>query len=238
MNGWFDSDLTKRTISEIRWVADAFGLPIIVAFSGGKDSIVLLDLVRKSGIYHKAIMNLTTVDPPEIIYFIRENYPEVVIERPKYTMWQLIVRKRMPPTRGVRYCCQVMKERNRSGLTLTGIRAEESHSRQGRSIIEAKSKRAILYHPIITWTEKDVWEHIEQNHLKYPAMYDNGHRRIGCIGCPFQSVRMRELDFEQFPKYKQAYLRAFDRALKRREAGRYRKEFHSGQEMFAWWMQQ
>ena len=238
MQNWFKSTLPDETIARIRFVADAFCLPITVAFSGGKDSIVLLDLVRKSGIMHRAIFNLTTIDPPEIVYFVRNEYPDVTIERPKYSIWQLIVKKRMPPTRGVRYCCQILKERKRFGLTLTGIRSEESVSRKGRNRIETMAKNRLLYHPILGWSENGIWEYIEANGLKYPAMYDNGHRRIGCIGCPCATVKERQMDFEVFPKYKIAYIRAFDKALKRREAGRYKNEFKDGQEMFDWWMSQ
>ena len=69
-----------------------------LAYSGGKDSTVLLDLARRSGVKFDAHYNLTTVDPPELVRFIRTQ-PDVIIESPEKTMWELIIEKRMPPTR-------------------------------------------------------------------------------------------------------------------------------------------
>ena len=86
-----------------------------VAFSGGKDSQVVLDLVRRSGCRYDAHYNCTTVDPPELVRFIRAEYPEVEWHRPDLSMWQLIVKKRFPPTRFRRYCCEYLKERGGQG---------------------------------------------------------------------------------------------------------------------------
>jgi len=81
-----------------------------VAFSGGKDSVVIFDLVKRSGCKFDAHYNLTTVDPPELVKFIRQQHPEVTIRRPEKTMWKLIVENGMPPTRLIRYCCRILKE--------------------------------------------------------------------------------------------------------------------------------
>jgi len=83
-----------------------------VAFSGGKDSCVVLDLCKRAGVKYDAHYNLTTVDPPELIQFIKQYHPDVWETRtkPKKSMWQLIVEKRMPPTRIMRYCCDILKE--------------------------------------------------------------------------------------------------------------------------------
>ncbi|MFP4662685.1 MAG: hypothetical protein ACLFPF_10865, partial [Halanaerobiales bacterium] len=70
-----------------------------VAYSGGKDSDVILHLVKQAGVKFDAHYQLTTVDPPELVNYIRDKHPEVEIEIPEETMWELIPRKVMPPTR-------------------------------------------------------------------------------------------------------------------------------------------
>ena len=88
-----------------------------VAFSGGKDSCVVLDLCKRAGVKYDAHYSVTTVDPPELIYFIRRYYPDAWENRmrPEISMWELIPRKRMPPTQRVRYCCQYFKENGGGG---------------------------------------------------------------------------------------------------------------------------
>lgn len=70
-----------------------------VAFSGGKDSCVILDLVKRAGVKFDAHINLTTVDPPEVIRFVRQQYPEVIMEKPQISMKKLIEKKGILPTR-------------------------------------------------------------------------------------------------------------------------------------------
>lgn len=81
-----------------------------LAFSGGKDSVVIKALADMAGVKYDAHYTLTSVDPPELVRFVK-TFPDVIIERPKdkngnqITMWNLIARKAMPPTSLVRYCC-------------------------------------------------------------------------------------------------------------------------------------
>ena len=126
-----------------------------VAFSGGKDSIVTLDLVKRSGVKYDAHYNITGIDPPELYYFIRDNFPEVQRHRPETTIWKLIEKKMMPPTRKVRYCCAELKERGGKGRrVVTGIRWAESYRRGKRSVVEEcfRDKHRVYVHPIIDWT--------------------------------------------------------------------------------------
>lgn len=87
-----------------------------LCFSGGKDSVVIKALADMAGVKYDAHYSITTVDPPELIYFIREHHKDVEFEYPRdndgnrITMWNLIPRKQMPPTRLARYCCQYLKE--------------------------------------------------------------------------------------------------------------------------------
>ena len=100
-----------------------------MAYSGGKDSDTILILAELAGVRYEAVHNLTTVDAPETVNYVKSN-SKVKIERPEKTMWQLIPEKMIPPTRLVRYCCDELKERG--GMrrkVVTGVRKYESVSR-------------------------------------------------------------------------------------------------------------
>lgn len=217
-----------------------------VAFSGGKDSMVVLDLVRRSGVKYDYHFSLTTIDPPELIYFIKKNYLDVIIDRPKMSMWQLIVKKKYPPTRIVRYCCAELKERGGSGrLVVTGIRWAESVKRSKRLMVETcytdTTKRYL--HPIIDWSTAEVWQYIHENKLPYCSLYDEGFKRIGCIMCPMSSTSGQQRDAARWPKYAKAYERAFQKTVDNYSSEHKNKRilagaqvFESGAQMMAWWM--
>ena len=107
-----------------------------LAFSGGKDSVVIKALADMAGVKYDAHYNLTSVDPPELVQFIK-TFEDVIVERPKdkdghqITMWNLIAKKRLPPTRIARYCCEALKEHGGDGrMTITGVRWAESPNRR------------------------------------------------------------------------------------------------------------
>lgn len=210
-----------------------------VAFSGGKDSVVILDLVKRSGVPFDAHYNFTSVDPPELVRFIK-TFPTVEIQKPELTMWQLIIKKRMPPTRVVRYCCEHLKEGGGQGRrVVTGIRWAESYGRSKRKMVEAcfRNDRTFYVRPIIDWSSEDVWGYIKQRNLKYCALYDEGFKRIGCIGCPMAGKKEREKQFERWPSYKKAYIKTFDKCIQKRNAdGLQTDKWSDGNEMFAWWV--
>ena len=108
-----------------------------LAFSGGKDSQCVYHLAQMAGVKFDAHYNVTSVDPPELVQFIKDHYPDVHRDYPRdkdgnvVTMWNLIPAERMPPTRLVRYCCEVLKETNGRGrYTVTGVRQAESANRK------------------------------------------------------------------------------------------------------------
>lgn len=120
-------DLEKQAIEILRTFEGAE--PYHLAYSGGKDSDVILHLAKKAGVNFNAVHNLTTVDAPETVYCIRSK-PDVLIEYPKYSMWQLIIKHKTPPTRLFRYCCEELKEKSGKGKkVITGVRKAESRSR-------------------------------------------------------------------------------------------------------------
>jgi phosphoadenosine phosphosulfate reductase len=209
-----------------------------VAFSGGKDSVVLLDIVKRSGVKFDAHYNITGIDPPELYYFIRDNFPEVQRHRPDTTIWSLIQKKGFPPTRLIRYCCSELKERGGKGRrVVTGIRWAESSRRSKRGIVEEcfKDKHKVYINPIIDWTDEDVWKYIKRYRIKYCSLYDEGFKRLGCIGCPLGTKDNQIKELNRWPKYKDKYLSAFQKAVESPNGGKIGAS--NGEEMFEWWMQ-
>jgi phosphoadenosine phosphosulfate reductase len=210
-----------------------------VAFSGGKDSTVMYDLVKRAGVKYDAHYNVTTVDPPELVLFIRHQYPEVKWERPAKTMYQLIVQEGGPPTRLMRYCCRVLKEHGGEGRTVvTGIRAEESQARAKRSEIDSGRNNPTDYvHPIFMWSANDIWQYISERQLPYCKLYDEGFDRLGCILCPMAGTKERERQLLRWPGIGRAYLAACNTSMQKRTATGRQTIWKTGQEMFDWWME-
>ena len=136
--------------------------PLMVTYSGGKDSQVLVALAERAGINFEVVNSHTTADAPETVYFIREQFKAMEergikcsIVMPRYkdklvSMWTLIPQKLMPPTRLVRYCCDVLKENTgKNRFIATGVRwSESSRRKNSRGVMELahrdKEKRIIL----------------------------------------------------------------------------------------------
>ena len=90
-------------------------------------------------------------------------------------------------------------------------------NRENARIVEMCYKdHTTLVNPIIDWTTAEVWEFIREYNLPYCSLYDEGFKRLGCIGCPMGSTQQREYEFERWPKYKDLYLKAFDKMIKMR----------------------
>jgi phosphoadenosine phosphosulfate reductase len=188
-----------------------------LAFSGGKDSVVIYRLAEMAGVKFDAHYHITTVDPPELIRFIRSKYPTVIHGRPPETMWTLIPKKLMPPTRVARYCCEVLKEGQGEGrVILMGVRwAESPRRRKSWKVVQScKTKGTVKINPILKWTDDEVWAFIRSEDIPYCELYDQGYKRLGCVGCPMSYHKRAEL--ERYPKIKAAYLRAFGRMIENR----------------------
>lgn len=249
-----------------------------LAFSGGKDSVCIKALADMAGVKYDAHYSVTSVDPPELVAFIRDKYPDVSRDIPHdkdgkpITMWNLIPKKKMPPTRLARYCCSVLKETAGKGrITVTGVRWAESARRkenQGvvlfkggdekdyednenaikslkggvilnddndenrRTVEHCYRTRKTLLNPIVDWTDEDVWEFIKTYNIPYCELYDKGYKRLGCIGCPMNDTAAAEL--ERYPKYKQAYIRAFDKMLDQYEEKP--QNWETPEDVMDWWL--
>jgi phosphoadenosine phosphosulfate reductase len=158
-----------------------------VGFSGGKDSIVSKYLCDMAGVKYTAYYSCTLIDPPEMYKFIRQHHPEVIWLHPAHSFWYY-VRRNGPAWVFRRWCCGVLKESPGKKIALKnrvmGIRAEESARRAARGQIAAFGNQ-MHYKPIFHWKEWHIWEFIEENKIPYPALYDEGESRIGCVICPF-----------------------------------------------------
>ena len=115
--------------------------PYYLCYSGGKDSDCIRILADLANVKHDIVHNLTTVDAPETVQYIK-SIPNVIINQARYnngtpkTMWNLIVKKHMPPTRIVRYCCTELKEWGGKGrMKITGVRWAESTSRKNNGAL-------------------------------------------------------------------------------------------------------
>ena len=254
-----------------------YDMPLIVTISGGKDSDICVELARRAGIAFEVQHNLTTADAPQTIYHVREQFRELelagikcTINKPTYkgksvSMWTLIPQKLMPPTRLVRYCCDVLKEQGgRNRMITTGVRSAESAKRAARGAYETvhkdKTKKIVLMNdndaerrlfencrlkakricnPIIDWSDRDVWDFIRAEQLSINPLYEMGFSRVGCIGCPMAGDK-RYFEFRMFPAYERMYRRAFDRLVDARKAAGKSMDgtWSTGEGVFRWWMEE
>jgi phosphoadenosine phosphosulfate reductase len=184
----------------IRLIQSAAGDDVVeVSYSGGKDSDVILELAKMADIEYRAIYKNTTIDPPGTIKHCRDNGVEIL--QPKITFFKLVEKKGMP-TRRARFCCEKLKEYKVLDKAIQGIRRSESTARAQRyneddpiicRIYGAKKNHVSVILPILSWTDEDVAEFIQERGIKcHPLYYDeqgNFHpeRRLGCMGCPLRS---------------------------------------------------
>ena len=214
-----------------------------LAFSGGKDSMVLLEMAKLAGVKFDAHYHITTADPPELVKFIRAEYPSVAMDRPEWTMWTLIPHKQMPPTRLVRFCCEFLKEGGGEGrVTLTGVKKSDSTARRKALVHSCRKKGTTVVNPLLNWCDDEIWDYIKTRGMKYCELYDQGFSRLGCIGCPMAGPKKQRAEFERWPKFRDAYLRAFGRMIevrKRLHPGKeYRVLWNTPEEVMSWWLKE
>ena len=113
-----------------------------LAFSGGKDSQALYHVAKMAGVKFKGHMSLTSVDPPQVIRFVKRNYPDVELHKPEMSMYDKAVERGILPTMRIRWCCADFKESAGAGkVTLIGVRAAESVRRAKRHEVEVSSRK-------------------------------------------------------------------------------------------------
>lgn len=228
-----------------------------LAFSGGKDSQCLYHVAKFAGVKFKAHMNLTSVDPPEVIHFVKAQYSDVELIKPKKSIYQAAVDIGILPTKRVRWCCKEFKESAGAGkVTLIGIRHAESSRRAARQEVEISAKKysgdleglegyrkarnakkrgrkpknnrevtivnadgertlgcirgqeSLLISPIIEWTDDDVWNFLNTIGVAHCELYDQGWKRIGCIGCPMSPAKQKIIENKRWPHVKRNWIKA------------------------------
>lgn len=178
-----------------------------VAFSGGKDSCVLLDLVHKAlpkGSF-LVVFSDTGMEFPDTYDVIkktrewcyREQIPFYDVKShltPKES-WELFG----PPSRVLRWCCSVHKsapqtlklreitgKNDYTGLDFVGVRSQESIARSNYKYenFGKKQKGQYSHNSILEWTSAEVWLYIYENDIIINEAYKKGNGRAGCLFCP------------------------------------------------------
>lgn len=228
-----------------------------VAFSGGKDSQVMLDLVRRAGVKYTAWYAVTGNDAPANVFFIRDHYPEVRFYHPKEKFIQLVAKKGMPTT-NMRFCCERLKERVGGGnVVLTGVRAAESKRRSTYGEVDIYSRRKehrgkdrkrtieqvlqaehqclkgqdrLMVRPVFYYTEDDIWQYIYDRGLPVNPLYDTCGR-VGCMFCPFSNQGQLDYYEKTYPKFKDAVIRAIGKHMAKKPD----QPFTDAEQKYRWW---
>ncbi len=215
-------DLQKKINRAIKLIQSAgkiakeHGQPLEVAYSGGKDSDVILELAKMADVEYRAIYKNTTIDPPGTIRHALDRGAEMVL--PKQTFFDLVERKGLP-SRFRRFCCSKLKEYKILDYCVLGVRRDESRARNERykepeiCRVYNKKEKVRQYFPIIDWTLADVTDFLKERKVKCAPVYydDDGvfhpERRLGCMACPLASINLRKEEFRKYPNVLKQYAR-------------------------------
>lgn len=188
-------ELQKKIDQAIRLLKayDNVDNPVEIAYSGGKDSDVILQLTKEAGIHYRAIYKNTTIDPPGTIKHAKEMGSEIFKPRDGKSFLKLIEESGIPSGK-MRICCNFLKEYKVLDKSVQGIRRVESRKRYEKykepttcRLYGSKDNNVEVILPILEWTDEDVAEFIADRGIKCaPVYYDeNGYfhveRRLGCI---------------------------------------------------------
>lgn len=200
-----------------------------VAFSGGKDSAVLLDLVKKALPKRSFVVVFgdTGMEFPDTYDIVektkqeceREEIPFYIAKShldPKES-WKLFG----PPSRVLRWCCSVHKSTPQTlklreitgkddytGLAFVGVRSHESSTRAEYEYENYGKKQRGQYshNSILEWTSAEVWLHVFANRIKINEAYSKGSARVGCICCPMGGGKASHLEHINYPSESEVFL--------------------------------
>jgi phosphoadenosine phosphosulfate reductase len=195
----------------------------LISFSGGKDSLAVLEACKEARVPYRYYMKITTVDPPELTKYVKRCHPECVRLPPRSgkSMYEMIKIRGLPTRRG-RWCCDEFKEyvhpMERGQHLLLGVRAAESQQRANTWTVQTCMQTGgYKIAPILRWSDAEVWDFIKASGAEYCGLYDEGQARIGCIGCPLTGNQIDELLRWPwtYPKYREAARGSLKRKMER-----------------------
>lgn len=204
--------------------------------SYGKDSQAVYLLTKLAGVKVDWHSYITGCEPPELVQFGRENFPDVIRARQGESIWTSVIVNGLP-TRRFRWCCRLLKEQGGQGrLVLTGVRWQESRARRDRRMYEVcrKDGQKFFLHPIIDWTEAEVWGFLASMNAPHCSLYDEGYKRLGCVLCPMVGGKEAAKEARRWPKIADAWHRAAIRSWERQTKGM--QKFPSGEAYWQWWL--
>ncbi len=234
----------SRAIKFIHVMNEKVGKPVIVSYSGGKDSLVALHLTLETGIRPHILFNNTGIEMPETVETVRrtaERYglPLLVADAGD-AFWRAVERVG-PPGKDYRWCCKVTKlaplsrlllERFPDGaLNIVGQRAFESLDRARSPRVWRNKWMPMILNisPIQEWTQLLIWLYIWKEHLEYNPLYEKGFDRIGCFMCPAAFSAEYEFVRQTRPELWEKWERALERWADRLGlAGRLREAYVRG----------
>lgn len=151
-----------------------------LAFSGGKDSQALYHIAKLAGVKFEAHMNFTSVDPPQVIRFVRQHYPDVICHAPEDSIYNMAIKKKfLLPSRIIRWCCAELKEKGGAGtVCLTGIRWAESARRAKRNEAETSNRQfSGTIDEFDKWREEKIKEKLKNLNQDQYAEQEESHVR-------------------------------------------------------------
>ena len=223
-------ELEKKVRQSVSLIQKAVGDKVVeVAYSGGKDSDVILELTKMACVKYRAIYRNTTIDPVGTVKHCKENGCEIVRPKNGITFFKLVEQIGFP-NRHKRFCCKHLKEYKILDMSIIGVRKSESRKRAERykepiecRFYGSKTKHVQAIYPILYWSDDNVVEFIKERGIKcHPLYYDergNFHveRRLGCVGCPLMSKNKRKQQFKENKGMLKAWLLWGGRSFMRRK---------------------
>ena len=105
-------------------------------------------------------------------------------------------------------------------------------------IKNCKKNKDLISNPIYWFTESDIWEYVKKFNISMNPLYSKGYKRVGCIGCPLGGSKSMVKEFQDYPKYKLNYIKAFERMQKLNEKKGINNKYSmsNGEEWLEWWI--